>query len=228
MKKKVLVVVSHPDDEVIGCGGTLIKHVTNGDKVKVIFTSESESAREKNKKLSKKKTLERQKIAEKVSKHLKFEKPIFLNFPNLSLTRKDVTKMNSLIKDTIYKFKPDVIYTHSPYDIHHDHRKTFDATLVAARPSKINKVCELLTFEIPSASEFSIFPNSKNFNPNIFVNIEKQMQLKKKVLMFYKNQFNEYPNILSIKSILNLSEYRGNMVNLKFAESFELIRKINY
>ena len=54
------------------------------------------------------------------------------------------------------------------------------------------------------------------------------MQLKKKVLMFYKNQFNEYPNILSIKSILNLSEYRGNMVNLKFAESFELIRKINY
>ncbi len=228
MKKKVLVVVSHPDDEIIGCGGSLIKHVSNKDAVKVIFTSESEGARSKNQNINKKNSDKRKKNAEKVSKFLKFEKPIFLNFPNLSLTQKYVTEMNSLIKEEIYKFKPDIIYTHSPYDIHDDHRKTFDATFIAARPAKGIKISKFLTFEIPSASEFSIFPNKINFNPNCFINIEKEIKMKKRALMMYKKQFKKYPNILSIKSILNLNQFRGNMVNLKFAEAFELIRKVDY
>lgn len=228
MKKKVLAVVSHPDDEIIGCGGTLIKHVKEKDKVKVVFTSESESARGKNINRNLENSKKRSSLAKKISKILKFENPIFLNYPNLSLSRKDVTEMNSKLKKIILDYKPNIIYTHSPYDIHHDHRMTFDATIVASRPNKLIKIEELLTFEIPSASEFSVSPNKNNFSPNYFVNIKKFIKQKKMMLNMYKKQFRKYPDILSIRSILNLSSYRGNMVNVDYAEAFEIIRKVKY
>jgi len=228
MKKKILAIVSHPDDEIIGCGGTLIKHVKQKDQVKVVFTSESERARSKNVNTNEKNSHERIMQAKKISKKLGFKEPIFLNYPSLSLSRKKITEMNSEIQKIIIKFKPNVIYTHSPYDVHHDHRATFDATLVASRPSKHIKIEEILTFEIPSATEFSIYPNKKNFIPTCFVNIENHIKLKKTALTLYKKQLKDYPNMLSIKGIINLNSYRGNMVNLKYAEAFAIIRKVNY
>lgn len=228
MKKKILTIVSHPDDEIIGCGGTLIKHIKQKNQVKVVFTSESESARSKNKSINKKNSDERILQAKKISKKLGFDEPIFLNYPSLSLSRKKITEMNSEIQKIIIKFKPNVIYTHSPYDAHHDHRATFDATLVASRPNKHIKIDEIFTFEIPSATEFSIYPNKKSFIPTYFVNIENYINLKKTALRLYKNQLKKYPHMLSIKGIINLNSYRGNMVNLKYAEAFAIIRKVNY
>ena len=228
MKKKILAIVSHPDDEIIGCGGTLIKHVKEKDLVKVVFTSESENARSKDLDINKKNSHKRNLQAKKVSKKLGFKIPIFLNYPSLSLSRKEITDMNSKLLKIIIDFKPDIIYTHSPYDAHHDHRATFDATLVASRPNKKIKIEQILTFEIPSATEFSILPNKKSFVPNYFVNIEKSINLKKSALNLYKNQLKNYPNMLSIKGIVNLNAHRGNMVNLKYAEAFNIIRKVNY
>ncbi len=228
MKKKILAIVSHPDDEIIGCGGTLIKHVKEKCLVKVVFTSESENARSKNLELNKKNSHKRIELAKKVSKKLGFESPIFLNYPSLSLSRKEITNMNSKLLKILINFKPNIIYTHSPYDAHHDHRATFDATLVASRPNNKVKIEEILTFEIPSATEFSILPNKKNFLPNYFVNIEKSIKLKKNALNLYKKQLKNYPNMLSLKGIVNLNIHRGNMVNLKYAEAFNIIRKVNY
>ena len=194
----------------------------------VVFTSESENARNKNILISKKNSLKRIEQAKKVSKKLGFKKPIFLNYPSLSLSRKEITEMNSKLLKIIVSFKPNIIYTHSPYDAHHDHRSTFEATLVASRPNKKVMIEEIITFEIPSASEFSIYPNKKNFLPNYFVNIEKSINLKKSALSLYKNQLKKYPHMLSLKGITNLNSYRGNVVNLKYAEAFNIIRKVNY
>jgi hypothetical protein len=228
MKKKILAIVSHPDDEIIGCGGSLIKHVKQGDTVKVIFTSESEMARNKDLHKVRKSSLLRQKIALNISKILKFEKPIFLNFKNLSLTRQEVTEMNASLKQIIEKYKPSIIYTHTPKDIHHDHRKTFEATIIATKPQNSFLIKKILTFEIPSSTDCNFSNEIKNFFPNYFVNIKNEINLKIKILKKYKEEIKSYPNSRSLKGIANLNMYRGNVVSLNFAEAFELIRYVDY
>lgn len=228
MKNKILAIVSHPDDEIIGCGGTLIKHRKLGDKVQVVFTSESELARNKDSFIAKKKSEYRQKIALSVSKILKFEKPIFLNFNNLSLTRSDVTNMNGKLREIIKSYKPSIVYTHSQKDIHHDHRKTFEATIIATRPQNNFLIKKILTFEIPSSTDSNFYSVTSNFCPNYFVDIGGQVNLKMKILKKYQNEMKKYPHYRSLVGIKNLSMYRGNIVSLKFAEAFELLRHIDY
>ena len=176
MKNKVLAVVAHPDDEIIGCGGTLIKHVANGDKVQILFTMNCEAKNSIGIKSKKNSSTFRYEIARKVSSYLKFEKPIFLNYPNLMMNRKDVLNLNNDVKNIIQKIKPNIIYTHFNGDIHYDHRCTYEATLISSRIKQTNFIEKIMMFETPSASD--AFYN--NFIPNIFVNIEKQ--LKKKIM----------------------------------------------
>ena len=228
MKEKILAVVAHPDDEILGCGGTLIKHILNLDKVKVVFTSDSESSRFINIDNLSKRIGKRQEIAKKVSKKLNFDNPIFLNFINLKLSRDDITSMNKMLKDIILSYKPTIIYTHFPHDIHHDHRATYEATLVACRPSHGFKVKKIMTFEIPSATELSLVPNKNTFTPSYFSNIEKEIHKKIKILKYYKSELLKYPNFRSFEGVKNLNKYRGNMVNLKYAEAFEIVRFIDF
>ena len=228
MQNRVLAIASHPDDEIIGCGGTLIKHKNSGDKVKVLFTSESELARNKNLFIAKKKSFIRQKIACTISKILKFEKPIFLNFNNLSLTRADITMMNKNIREVIESYKPTIIYTHTPKDIHHDHRKTFESVIIATKPQNNLNIKKILTFEIPSSTDYNFSSSCSTFCPNYFVNIKDEIKLKINLLKKYKNEMKKYPNSRSLRGIKNLAAYRGNMVSLDWAESFELIRNIEF
>jgi len=224
MNKKILVVVSHPDDEILGCGGSLIKHIKKGDRVKVIFTSESEKARNiNNLNKAKKKSKSRKEVAKNVSKLLKFDEPIFLNFNNLSLTREDVTIMNGQLREIIQTFRPSTIYTHSPNDIHHDHRKTFEATIIASQLLKNLTINKILTFEIPGSSTID---SHNSFYPNYFINIEDEIKSKLKILKKYQNEMKKYPHQRSLIGVYNLSIYRGNMINLNYAEAFNLIRYI--
>lgn len=228
MKEKVLVIVAHPDDEILGCGGTLIKHISKSDIVQVVFTSDSESNRFENVNSASKRIIKRQEIAQNVSKKLSFKKPIFLNYPNLKLSRDDITSMNKMIKNIINSYQPTIIYTHYPYDVHHDHRATYEATIVACRPLNRFKIKKIITFEIPSATEFSYVPNKISFTPNYFINIEKEMNKKIKILKYYKNELLSYPSIRSFQGVKNLTQYRGNMVNLKYAEAFEIVRFVDF
>ena len=223
--KKVLIIVAHPDDEIIGCGGTILK-LKKQSKIQVIFTCNTYDKRINQKNI--KKYNERQIVAKKVSSFMKINSPIFLKFNGLSLKREDITKMARLIHDKIMKFKPDTIFTHCIDDNHHDHRATAEATFIACRPSKKNKfIKKVLSFEIASASE-KLIKKNRAFNPNLFIDIsttyKKKLQLIKK---FYKNELKPYPNFLSLKSIENQIKYRGNSVNLSAAEGFEVLRLVD-
>ncbi len=224
IKSKILIIASHPDDEIIGCGGTILK-LKKLSKIKVIFTCKTYDNRINNKKI--KTNVERQEIAKKVSKYLKIEKPEFLNFNGLAIRRQDITKMARLLYDKINKFKPDTIFTHCIDDNHHDHRATAEATLIACRPNKKNLFLKkLFSFEIPSASE-KLIKKNKAFNPNFFVDISKTFKNKIKILKkFYGDELKPYPNFLSLKSIENQIKFRGNTVNLKAAEGFEIIKLV--
>ena len=223
-KSKILIIAAHPDDEIIGCGGTILK-LKKKNKIKIIFTCKTYDKRINDKNV--KKNNERQKIAKKVSKYLKINDPEFLNFNGLSIRREDITKMSKILHEKIIEFKPDTIFTHCIDDNHHDHRATTEATMVACRPNKNNTFLKrIYSFEIPSASE-KLIKKNRAFNPNFFIDINKTYKKKIFILKkFYNDELKPYPNFLSLKSIENLIKFRGNSINLKAAEAFEVVKLV--
>jgi len=223
-KSKILIIAAHPDDEIIGCGGAILK-LKKKNKIKIIFTCKTYDKRINDK--SVKKNNERQKIAKKVSKYLKINDPEFLNFNGLSIRREDITRMSKILYEKIIKFKPDTIFTHCIDDNHHDHRATTEATMIACRPNKNNSFLKkIYSFEIPSASE-KLIKKNRAFNPNFFIDINETYKDKIFILKkFYKDELKPYPNFLSLKSIENLIKFRGNSINLKAAEAFEIVKLV--
>jgi len=226
VSEKVLVVVAHPDDEIIGCGATIKKFKKN-KLIKVLFTCKTHDNRNDFRNVD---NYEKRKlIAKKVSKYLGITTPEFLEkFQGLQIQRKDITEMAKLIYNKIVDFKPNIIFTHCVDDNHHDHRATAEAVFIATRPVKsISFLKQIYSFEIASASE-KLFKKKRSFNPTYFVDVTKTYKKKLDILKnFYFKELRPYPNFRSIKSIKNQMQYRGNSVNLNFAEAFEIIRIIN-
>lgn len=224
-KKKILVVAAHPDDELIGCGGTMIKHKKNRDSIKVLFAFLGEDLR-KDKSNIENREKKRAMDAIAVSKQIGIDKPLFLRSIKEDDIRIFQSKINSNILSVIRRFDPEIIYTHSINDIHLDHRMTFEAVHIATRPqNNLKSLKEIYSFEINSASE-NYFVRNKRFEPNHYVNIEREIEKKISLLKIYKKEMLKYPNSRSIRGIKNLAAYRGNTVSLKFAEAFEIVRTI--
>ncbi len=225
--KKIFVVAAHPDDEVLGCGGTLLKHKKNGDKIFVLFISDGVSARYKNKKDSKwlKEIKVRQAMAIKVSKLAGFIIVDILNLINLELGSYSHTYISNKIIECFKKYKPDIVYTHYEYDLNIDHYHTFFSTFIACRPNNHFNIKKLLSFEVPSSTDWGIKDKNKIFCPNYFVDIKKFMKSKKKLLSCYKNEIKKTPHSRSFKNIESLSNYRGGIVGVENAEAF-VVNKI--
>ena len=152
MTKNILVIAAHPDDEILGCGGTLIKYQKKGYRVKVIFISDG--------------------------------------------------------------------------DLNIDHRIVHQATMTACRPYKFKCVKTIYSFEIPSSTEANFTEKKKFFNPNYFFDVEKEIKKKIDVLKVYKQELEKWPHPRSLKNVKLLANYRGSQSGLKYAEAFNLLRKI--
>lgn len=221
MNKKILVIAAHPDDEILGCGGTIIKHIKKKDIVNVVFLSDGESSR-KNDDL---KISIRKKQAISCCKFLNTKKPYFFNFPDNKLDSIPLLHIIKKIENTIKKLKPEIIYTHYFGDLNIDHQKTFEAVNVACRPLKKNTVKNIFCFEILSSSEWQI-STKKKFNPNYFINIDNEIKQKLSALKMYKNELKKYPHSRSLKGVNALSMYRGIQSGNKHAEAFYIARSI--
>ena len=116
--------------------------------------------------------------------------------------------------------------THNFSDLNIDHRIISESTLTAFRPEPKEKLEQFITFEVPSATDFRVLKNKKNFVPNFFVNIENSLKSKIKAIKIYKDELKPYPHSRSLKGLKNLNKIRGNQCGLKYAEAFEIIRVI--
>lgn len=221
MKEKILIICAHPDDEILGCGGSLLKLSKKND-IFICYVADGESSRSKKKQLIQK----RYNQAKKIGKILKVKKQFFLNFPDNKLDTVPMLEIAKNLVKIVNKEKPSIIFTHSVNDLNIDHRKTFEATMIAARPSFQNKIKKILSFEILSSTG-NFHYKKKLFNPNYFINIEKFIDKKIELMKIYKDEVKPYPHQRSLRSIKNLSEYRGYQSSLKYAEAFELIRLID-
>ncbi len=222
--KNVLVVASHPDDEVLGCGGTLYNLKKNGAKISGLFLSDGESSR-KHLKINKL-ILNRKKQAIKAGKIIGIKKSIFGNFPDNSMDSVPLLKIIQFIEKHIKKIKPDTIFTHFESDLNVDHQITSKAVITACRPTKNQTVKSILFFEILSSSEWNISIKNKSFKPNYFVDISKSIKFKLKALKYYKREMRTWPHPRSIVGVKLLSKTRGGSVGLPHAEAFILGRHV--
>lgn len=219
MKNKILVVAAHPDDEVIGCGGTLIRHNNRGDEIFIIFMTNGEGSR----KITKIKN--RLKSAKKVCKYLGVKEFFFFNFPDNAMDTIPLLKIVKKLETIIKKIKPNIIYTHHYGDLNIDHKIVNQAVLTATRPEPGNTVKNIFSFEINSSTEWN-FANRSIFNPTYFTDITGQIEKKKELLDIYIDEMRQKNHSRSKESIINLSKLRSKIVGLKHVESFEVLRYI--
>lgn len=220
MAKKILVTCAHPDDESLGMGGSLLLHSKNKDEIFVLVFTDGELSRGSSQKNVKK----RQEQALNAFSILGIKKSHFLNYEDQKLDIISTVQLAQDIEKIISKWNPDTVYTHYYGDLNQDHKKVFEATAIATRPTPNSKIRDLICFETPSSTEWNVSKNK--FNPNLFTDIESVIDKKLKAISCYKKEINPSPHPRSLDSIKNRSKYWGSNVGLKYAEAFHVIRQI--
>lgn len=224
MSKSILIIAAHPDDETIGCGGTILRHVSSGDIVNVITLTDGVSSRDSVKDNDNK---HRNESALKAMKILGANWIGSGNFPDNNMDTIPILDVIKFIESFKEKYYPDIIYTHSPNDLNIDHGITATAALTAFRPEPNEKYTEIRFFEVASSSDFSVKQLNEKFEPNLYINIKDFLSKKIEALKCYHREMRDYPHSRSYKKIESLAEYRGAQSGLVLAEAFEIVRKID-
>ncbi len=223
----ILVIGAHPDDEVLGVGGTISKHIRNGDKIFIVLFSVGHKPIQP-------------KLKEQAYKSLKIfgikkENLFWLGCKSGQFDLESKLKINSKLADIIVKIKPKIVYTHFYGDTHQDHRVVFDSTMVACRPHQIRGIKakkswegveKILCYEVPSSTNWS-GRLTENFNPTEFnVIIEQDLEKKINAYNCYKNEVRPGNHPRSIESLKTIAKYRGNSIGGELCETFVIIRNI--
>ena len=220
-KNKILIVAAHPDDEILGCGGSISKLKDTND-INVLFMTNGVSARRGNKI----KILERKTACLKLFKHLSLPNPTFFNFPDNEMDKVSLLTIIKKIEKKIRDYAPDTVITHYSHCLNIDHRLTFEAVITACRPVNKLSVKKILSFEIPSSTDWALF-KGKNFQPNYFIDISNHINKKLSFIKFYEDELRKYPHSRSSYLIKSLASVRGASCGVRYAEGFYLNRLID-
>jgi len=224
---KILVVAAHPDDEVLGCGGTIAKYSKSGRSVYCLILGEGATSRyASRKKADFNKVRDLKKQAKEAGRILGIKEIFFSDFPDNSFDSVPILKIIKEIKRIKDIIGPGIIYTHHYGDLNIDHSIVYKAVLTACRPLKDESVREIYSFEVPSSTEWHGPDKEASFIPDRFIDISKTIEKKIEALRCYKKELRPYPHPRSVKGIRVLASKRGMETGLKFAESFETIRAI--
>ena len=227
--KSILVIAAHPDDEVLGCGGTIVKHIQNGDEVHVLIIAEGVTSRDEERNpIRRKESLSKlKKMAHKAHKILGSNNIKLMDFPDNRMDSVDLLEIIKAVEKEINIVKPEIIYTHHYGDLNIDHRITHQAVLTACRPEPLRCVKRILTFEVQSSTEWQSPNIGTVFSPNVFIDISDTLSLKIDALKAYQSEMKPWPHSRSIKAVEHLAHWRGATVGLNAVEAFMLIRELD-
>ncbi|HNT34169.1 MAG TPA: PIG-L family deacetylase [bacterium] len=219
---RILIIGAHPDDEVLGAGGTLARLAAQGHQVNALLLCESSSPRYGDSMIPVLK--EKARLSADI---LGIREVIFSDFSNVRTNSIPMLAMHKAITEALDHFKPNWIFTHHRADVHIDHQMVFKATIEATRSFGGSFVEQLLCYEVPSSTEWAPpFPETA-FLPNVFYDIASTIGLKTKALSVYKSELREYPHPRSLKAIYKYGLRWGLRIGLEsYVEPFEMIRDI--
>jgi len=227
MNKKVLVVAAHPDDEILGCGGTIMNHIASKDTVNVFIVAEGVTSRNAiiGGVASQNEVFELRKTAERVSKMMGVTNIEFGELPDNRLDQLPLIEVVKILEAQVERYKPDVIYTHHGGDLNIDHRLVHEAVMTASRPQPGCGIGKILFFETPSSTEWRSQAGN-HFQPNWYSDISRVLEKKIEVLALYESEMRPWPHARSIRSVEAMARYRGATVGLDAVEAFMLGRVI--
>ncbi len=223
--KKILAIVAHPDDEVLGCFGTLARLIQEGNEVYTLILGEGKTSRDEKRDISNKKdeiSLLNSEIMD--ANNIIGVKKVFIeSFPDNrfdSVDLLDIIKVISKVKEEI---EPDIIFTHFANDLNIDHQITYKAVITATRPMQGESVKEIYSFEVLSSTEWN-FPLS--FSPDTFYDISDTLDLKIQAMQKYHSELCRYPHPRSLEGIELSAKYWGMRMGRKYIEAFQSVRII--
>lgn len=224
--KKILVIAAHPDDEVLGVGGTMAKLCLEGNEVYVLIVTDGSTSQYGNNEhladIIKAKVIETKNCAETLG-----VKEIFYGqLPDMKLDTVPHIEVNKAIERVINEIQPNTVFTHFWGDVNADHQNVYRSTLVAVRPVMGQVVKQLLCYRVPSSTEWTPNKPDTMFTPNVFVDISMVAERKYNAFSQYRTELREYPHPRSVKYLLETDIANGLQVGLPIAETFMLLREI--
>lgn len=220
MTQTVLIVAAHPDDEALGCGGTIVRHVTEGDRVHSVFMTDGVSSRFN---ADTGELEHRRRASEKAAAILGTSSTTHLAFPDNCLDSVALLDIIQPLEEVIARLNPEVVYTHHYGDLNIDHQLTHRAVMTACRPFPSTTIREILTFEVPSSTEWNS-PGLKTFCPNVYIDISGQLEAKIEALKAYETEIRSAPHSRSLEHTRSLAHHRGYSVGSAASEAFMLMR----
>ncbi len=228
MSKSILVVAAHPDDEVLGCGGTIARHAHDGDKVYVLIVAEGATSRQltRDRDLVVGELSELSKAAKTAATILGVTELELLNFPDNRLDSVDRLDLIKEIESRVERYKPEIVYVHHAGDVNVDHRRLHEAVITACRPIPSHPVRRILSYEVVSSTEWQTPGSAPVFTPNWFVDISNFLSHKHKALLVYSSEMRTWPHPRSYEALEHLARVRGSQVGVQAAEAFCLLRQL--
>ena len=223
----VLVVAAHPDDEILGCGATMARLAAEGEPVHIAILGEGITSRQSRRDEPDAGLLRRlHQQAEAAAVKVGAKDVVLFKLPDNRLDTVPILEIAKLIEELIQKLRPAVIYTHHPGDLNIDHGIVHRALLIATRPLVGRPVRQVLTFEVPSSTEWSFQKIEPVFRPNVFVDVSKTLDAKIAALACYDSETRDFPHPRSEQALRAIATRWGSVIGCTAAESFELVRSI--
>lgn len=229
MSESILVVAAHPDDEVLGCGGTIARHADAGDQVQVLIVAEGATSRQQQR--------DRDQVGDELSVLAQAAHSAgailgahgveLLGLPDNRLDSLDLLDVIKEIEGRVNYYRPNAVYVHHAGDVNVDHRRLHEAVVTACRPMPGCCVKRLLSFEVASSSEWQPPGSAPAFQPNWFVDISDQWSRKREALVAYASEMRPWPHPRSFEALEHLARWRGAQVGVEAAEAFCLLRNLS-
>lgn len=227
MPRIILVIVAHPDDEVLGCGGTIARLTGEGHDVHVAILGEGITSRyDKREQADLGVLQELQDQSKRTSKLLGVSELCLYNLPDNRFDTVPLLDIIKIVEKLINRFRPQIVYTHHGSDLNIDHVIAQRAVMTATRPLENCPVKELYAFEVPSSTEWTFGQFQPSFLPNVFVDINATLDTKIQAMQIYESETRSFPHPRSPEALRAQAQMLGSVVGVECAEAFELIRSV--
>lgn len=230
MSSPVLVITAHPDDEALGCGGTIARFSAEGRDVHLAFLADgvgSRSGQGSELAQAEREALDRRRAAaRKAAEVLDAASVSFDDLPDNQLDSISLLDITQRVEALIAKHRPSIVLTHHAGDLNIDHRRVHQAVITACRPQRGHCVRTLLAFEVPSSTEWQPPGSGPAFEPNWFVDISDTLEQKYAALDAYHEEMRAWPHPRSLEAVEHLARWRGATVGFEAAEAFVVLRQL--